>query len=198
MRSKYTGWHRHPRTTSERRANCDPDVREYVRGKRSPRMLPNSWDDYNTTVTKSWKDKRLTQHYVDGRGAEHSVRIGKQFRWGPIYRIEDYFKDHEIPYVIDHLYDTEIRLVYGQWNMGVVGWYQYTETREVRDRSKKKRETKIIYLSRWAPKYDRVWRQYHIPREVYYRHDKGYNIIWWSNKDIGIDHIIAQSGCESY
>lgn len=199
MRSKHTGWHRHMRTTAERRANSDPELRKYVRGKRSPRMLPSYWTDRQTTKTKSWKDKRLIQYRPDGRGVEHEIHIGKQFGWGPIYRIEEYFKDHEIPFVIDHLYDTEIELIYGRWSTEVVGYEKYTTTRYIRDKkSKKKHKTILEYVTEWRAKYDRVWTQYDKPREVHYRHDKGYNVTWWSDKDIGIDRIIASSGCESY
>jgi hypothetical protein len=47
----------HPRTTQERRWN--EAHRKYVRGRRSPKVLPNAWDDgYKSRISsKSWKDK---------------------------------------------------------------------------------------------------------------------------------------------
>lgn len=45
---------RHPRTTAERRANADPDMKEFVRAKRRPDNLPDDWDDIPCGV---WKDK---------------------------------------------------------------------------------------------------------------------------------------------
>ena len=54
------GFHRHPRTTQERRFWDD----ELGRKKRSPRHLPQLYDDLIRTVQKSWKEHRRTQYIV--------------------------------------------------------------------------------------------------------------------------------------
>lgn len=58
---------RRPRTTQERRAYFHDDVSEYdvrIRGNRTPRALPNAWDDICRSDIfnhKSWKRHRRHQ-----------------------------------------------------------------------------------------------------------------------------------------
>lgn len=66
-RSRY-GWYRHLKTTNERRQAVDnwDAYDEYgivvrPRGSRGYHGLPNSWDDYHRTDTRSWKKHRKTQ-----------------------------------------------------------------------------------------------------------------------------------------
>jgi hypothetical protein len=62
---------RHPRTTQERRANgsrCQilrfDDFVVKCRGRRSFRMLPNSWNDFSRgdAYFRNWKRHRRTQY----------------------------------------------------------------------------------------------------------------------------------------
>ena len=49
-------YHRRPKTTNERRANCDPDYAEYVRSRR--RNVPDAWEDLHISARddkRSWK-----------------------------------------------------------------------------------------------------------------------------------------------
>lgn len=57
MSARKHGYFRRPRTTQERRWN--EAHRKYVRGRRSPKLLPTTWDDmYKSSVdSRSWKDK---------------------------------------------------------------------------------------------------------------------------------------------
>jgi hypothetical protein len=61
---------RRPRTTQERRAYFHDEISEYdirIRGRRTPRQLPNAWDDMCRSDIfnhKSWKNHRNTQ-WVD-------------------------------------------------------------------------------------------------------------------------------------
>ncbi len=62
---KYPKWYRHPKTLNEKKQTCgfQNDYRELrIRGERTWKMLPTSWDDINVTRTwgKSWKD--YTKH----------------------------------------------------------------------------------------------------------------------------------------
>ena len=109
MRRKNYHWLRRPKTTAERRANQDG----WCRGKRRPCNLANAYDDWPTTTTKSWKDKRKTQHYTGGRGEHHWVRIDKVtdchtwLRWyhSPLWNLEEYLKEHDIPYRISTIWN---------------------------------------------------------------------------------------------
>jgi len=57
---KYKAWMRHPKTTQEKRANCYD--REFVRGKRLPKQLPDAWDDKFVNHPRCWKNQRKTQY----------------------------------------------------------------------------------------------------------------------------------------
>ena len=61
------GYHRHPRTTQERRFSQDRfDLT--IRGKRRSNNLPNAWDDIGIRPERSWKKLRKTQYRVDKTG----------------------------------------------------------------------------------------------------------------------------------
>jgi hypothetical protein len=52
----YWGYFRRMRTVQERRYAADPEHKPYIRGKRSIRNLPDSWqDEVTVTREKSWK-----------------------------------------------------------------------------------------------------------------------------------------------
>lgn len=51
----FHSWWRKVKTTNERRANADSEISIYVRGTRSPKNLPNYFDDIRKSVDTSWK-----------------------------------------------------------------------------------------------------------------------------------------------
>lgn len=57
MSARKHGYFRRPRTTQERRWN--EAHRKFVRGRRSPKIIPSAWEDlYKSAVdSKSWKNK---------------------------------------------------------------------------------------------------------------------------------------------
>lgn len=57
MSARKHGYFRHPRTTQERRWN--EAHRGYVRGRRSPKIIPSAWEDMmkSRDDSKCWKDK---------------------------------------------------------------------------------------------------------------------------------------------
>lgn len=58
-RWKFGDFYKTPRHAQEKRWNIAH--KKYVRGKRSPKYLPNPWDDYPRTISKNWKNQRKTQ-----------------------------------------------------------------------------------------------------------------------------------------
>jgi hypothetical protein len=100
-------YYRCPRTTQERRFN-HRDL-EYVRGRRHPCNLPNTYDDIRACVQKTWKLSRKTQYrqlkfnrythtIMYGEGRESC--LGRWRRpWESEFRLWDYFNTHEIPFV---------------------------------------------------------------------------------------------------
>ena len=57
MSSRKSGYFRRPRTTQERRWNIAH--KKYVRGRRSPKLIPSAWEDQYRWAgdCKSWKMK---------------------------------------------------------------------------------------------------------------------------------------------
>ena len=188
MRSKHINWCRNPRSTYERRANSDPEVQEYVRGKRMPMNLPDTWDDKPTTTTKCWKDKRKTQYYPDGRGKKYEIVLKDEKRWGPIWRLEEYFREHDIPYRIENIeknyrFKRVIRtkrvldhtIPYYYWK------YEYVDG-------------KFIYTRQHQIGYREIFKEIPLDKPIvrWYNGTRlvGHRVIWWYDKDIGIDRII--------
>lgn len=68
----YSNWHfgchyKRPKSTQERRLTFA--YPEFVRKKRSFRMLPNAWDDYPRSDRfnkKSWKKKKIRKQWMKG------------------------------------------------------------------------------------------------------------------------------------
>lgn len=64
----YRFW-RHPKTFNELRqyyATIDNDlgIRIKVRGKRRPNYLPDTWDEMDRDIQRSWKKQRKTQYKI--------------------------------------------------------------------------------------------------------------------------------------
>ncbi len=60
----YRGY-RNPRTTQERRANSNRELRQFrirIRARRSKNRLPHYWDEIMRERQKSWKSYRRTQY----------------------------------------------------------------------------------------------------------------------------------------
>lgn len=49
---------RHPGTFGEMRQAANPELREYIRGKRSLMNLPTAWDDVSVGRERGWKAQR--------------------------------------------------------------------------------------------------------------------------------------------
>jgi hypothetical protein len=153
-------------------------------------MLP---DEGRGNMTRNWKDHRKTQYRSNGRGQQHTLTLGKEWRWGRLWDLEEYFKDHGIPYRIRRLYEVEVKTVTHQrvWtHLGTGHWVEYQ--RKVRPKkSKKKTLTTYETVRYWKEDWGWVWKDLPKPRECRYQIDKGYEVTWWSDKDIGIEYILG-------
>lgn len=181
MRKRYKGGYRHPRTTAEKRANQDG---EFVRGRRKPHLLPSSYDDIYVKGTKSWKDKRLTQYRDKPRGKKHEIIIkGQNYIFLSDWRLQDYLEKYDIPYRLEPIRE----------NFQKSSWV--TTKRE-------KWYLKPRFCYSWNPDkrhqigFDWVYRDVPLdkPYKVVYTYSRqiGTKIVWWSDKDIGIDYILNQ------
>jgi hypothetical protein len=52
------GWMRRPKSQNEKVQNAAPEVREFVRGKRTPRNLADAYDDETREKQRNWKFQR--------------------------------------------------------------------------------------------------------------------------------------------
>ena len=206
MRSKSNyGYGRHMRSTQERRANCDPEVRQYVRGRRTPCNLPNTYDDIPTVETRNWKDHRKTQYHTDGRGEKHQIVFDSEKKWGVVWDLEKYLKDHNIPNNVEHLYRYDVEFRYGYWKCSPPAqwWLPENDKEEIRfrklprdpngpNKQKTRYEPYRHYPYIWERRNVKVWMPYDEPFEYRTKVHLGYRVTWWSNKDVGMEHILRR------
>lgn len=57
-------YYRIPKTIRDKRTNCIEEHKEFIRGKRSNKHLPDPWDEYTRSDrrSKSWKDQSKKKH----------------------------------------------------------------------------------------------------------------------------------------
>ncbi len=173
MKSRHLRMLRYPRTTAEKRANCEREYRKYIRGKRLPCNLPDAYDDMFHCVQNTWKVKRRTQYRCGGRGERHSVSFKSSaihsYRFNCTkYDLEAYFKDHDIPYDIEEHREryTYYLPVYASRISGEGDYWEW--------------ETYFTGEFRTG----KSWRT------------TGYTLTWWSDKDIGVKYIMESVGLE--
>ena len=168
-------WYRRPRSIGEARANCDC---EYARAKRRPVNLPDSWDDRPIRVNrdKSWKHKRKTQYRGNKRGERHELVTDNSIFE---YDFKEYCEQHDIPHKVENLYESYIYRHY-------LSDYRWAKCMRYRHNFV---TGKYEYMLVW----DYTW----VPNGKYEdrKHTRliGYKLIWWSDKDIGIDYILNRS-----
>jgi adenine specific DNA methylase Mod len=187
--------YRRPRTTQERRANQE---RDYVRGKRLPKGLPNSWDDYHSCYQKTWKVKRKTQYRPHGRGQEHDVTIKRNSPYGLTWNLQDYFDNHNIPCRIENLYETELVTHYYRQEYRLVG---HTPRLLRTGNPPKTFRDRIDCCQRrlvWIPIYKWVTVFLEKPEQRRYSKWVGVKVTWWANKDIGIDFVLKSLGVKKH
>lgn len=198
-KTKHQRDYRRPRTTQERRANHKRN--QFCRGKRRACHLADAWDDYTTTIQKTWKVKRRHQYHIDGRGQEHKVFLSKNDNapnwmfWLNTWQLEEYFSRCGVPFRIEKIEKIEIRVKTHQRDYRVVKWEPYTYVRVVRPYKNGAKKTKTQYVTKNHYHYIYKWVNVKLakPRVIHWTTLVGYKIIWWSDKDIGINYILK--GC---
>jgi hypothetical protein len=165
------------RTQQERRANClyreDGQRVKWGRAKRGSYQLDPWNNEKHVTIQKSWKVKRKTQYNPQIRTTENRWETQIVNHWDERY-LSEYFIKHNIPYrIIPHAYriahiyyqDEQITYIYKQ-NPFTKEWYIIQE------------------IQRIIPPY----------RHCYYTTVYNYStVIWWWDKDIGLDYILKRN-----
>jgi len=195
-KSKNYYYHRRPKTLQERKANCrlieDGERVCYGRDKRRPYVLdPWSSLEKYCTFQKTWKVKRNKQYHANGRGQRHEIKIEDVTTYyDKSYKFKKYCENHNIPYVVETIRKSYI-IKRPEYKTVVVGRkphyvfrYEY-----VKDGNNKNIFTQTIrHQCGWLNITEQVKTGniivYHNTREI------GVRLIWWSNKDIGIQYIL--------
>ena len=192
-----SSWHRYyrrPYTMNEKRYSQDEydgitKVPLMCRAKRRANNLADSWDDKRRCVQKSWKEIRKTKYHPTGRGKKRTIFINERLHEWVLMK---YLEAHKIPYVMEDVKEVNSQCQVPIRKRIFVGeepayrqqreWIINKEGERVREWTRKPLGYNIkIY----------EWRTVGYRTRTYYR-TKGFNLTWWSNKDIGINYILAQ------
>lgn len=188
-KAKNQRFYRCPKTTQERRANCRYGD-GWGRAKRNSKNLVDTYDDKPTCVQRTWKVRRKKQYH--NRGKQHKVFIPHESFWGT-WELERYFEDHEIPYRIEKVETVHTEMCHYSREYKRLRYDKYTYVRKVRIHgSNKKHKTRLVTETGWKPIYGWVYTKLEQPRLVRHVTLHGYNVFWWSNKNIGIDYILRK------
>jgi hypothetical protein len=191
-RRRYShGSYRRIRTTQERRSSFACEA-QYVRPARNFRNLPNAWDDKRVHGDTSWKGIRKKQYRANGRGKQHEIVIEKCKRWYTTYRLREYFDNHDIPYRIEDIKE------------------QYTYTHYPTKAVEASRRPNYQLKYSWVTNKDGTRTLQAVQgRQIGWKIDYvlvptgevkilkasstvGYKIVWWSDKDIGMEYILSR------
>lgn len=197
MLKKNYGWHRLPRTTQERRVTGKRN--KWGRARRNARNLPDSYDDRPTCVQKTWKVKRKKQYHENGRGQEHKIFLPEDgsprwMFWVNTWELEEWFVEHDIPHCLRKIEHIEVHTQHYREKYVCVGYREVPYLRRERPRKNgaRKTETKFVESTRWESIYE--WRRVKLAKPRTYRTAKllGYELTWWSNRNIGINQLLQR------
>jgi len=181
-KKKQYGWRdRHMRTHAEMVANCEI-VEDGVREKWG-RRRPESLDSWNLerphSFQKSWKMSRQKQYHPGGRGQKHILRLGAGLTWSQKWKFEEYCRDHNIP-LLSHL---EKRVQYKRGIWCILRWELCNRIR--------KENGKWVTVKEFQPVHGYKYEVLPTPHYYSISITDGYELVWWSDKDIGIEYILA-------
>jgi hypothetical protein len=176
MRSYY----RNPRTMQERRANGKRS--KWARAKRNKALATLvDWNKHHG-YQKSWKKKRKTQYRVGGRGQEYRCYIDRDdiphnhSYWNTYWDLEEYFKEHNIPFQIKADYDIHIHK-------------ELITTKRVCVSSKQCSQTFCGRIFYWTK---HEWGDEPVKPYVKIRKShtlKGFKVTWWTNKKLDLSEF---------
>ena len=168
------------RTTAEKRANQNC---KYVRAKRHPCNLPDPWDDNSHCTQKTWKVKRSHQYRIGTRGQRHEVLTGiDNLKWSQIWNIEQYLKEHDIPYRLEPISETFTHTyrIFKRVKDYEVPVYTFATDK----RNRHQIGFRWVYKIKPTEKFQTCNRSITV----------AYKLVWWSDKDIGLEYILRKSG----
>lgn len=164
---------------------------KWGRSRRNRAMLDPWCNEKACGYQKSWKMKREKQYHVDGRGKKYVITIGDN--WRSSWRFEEYCREHNITYEVRRLH----RLEY-YWQTHSVTWECVGE--EWGQRLKKvlriddNKQKKMVWVTERyrRPRFESVKRLLDKPIRRCRSVTTGYELIWWSHKDIGMEYVLRR------
>lgn len=184
-----------PKVTNELRQTQDC---EYSRPRRRNDLkYVGYWGDSYHRETNNWKDRREKQYRSGKRGERHELVFNNEDGgWRQQWNLERYLKKHDIPFRVEEIRHVERRK-------------RVTKTKRVKDYQ----VPVYCYGYEWREGADgnknlfRVvkhqigyqWKYREIPLDkpvvTYYNVSvrDGWKLIWWSDKDIGIEYILKRT-----
>jgi hypothetical protein len=178
-------------TRQEQVANSeirDGHVREkWGRARRNRAVLDPWCNERAATIQKTWKIFRENQYRVGGRGQKHTVVIDNS--WAKKWNFEKYCNAHDIPFCINEICHLEKRTQYKKAIWTVIGNETVKRLKRVLVGTRKK----WIEVEQTRPKYGYIYEDLPTPRHYAVSITDGWELVWWSNKDIGIEYILNKN-----
>lgn len=179
-------WYRHPKTTNERKQNQEE---EFVRGRRHPQNLPTAYDDLPVQHPKTKKDYTKKKYKEGGRGKRHELILpyDNYKDYSKVRKIEVYLHQHNIPYRVEKVGKKYTKKYYIYKKS--VPWKlvpRYEEKRKYID-------GQMVTISKkqvgWQTKYREIKLDKPIEKCYTVHTTVAYKIVWWSDKDIGLEYL---------
>lgn len=179
----------HPKILKELKYSSDEEHSAYIRGKRSKKSLQNIFSHENYRKSPRKRKKRELRGKKHEKFIETAPQSGYRYSCGYItWFLKQELDALKIRHKIERVYRNEYYEVpvyedvcIGQvWS--IVG-HKYEKNHET-----KKSEMKYVWG--YKPKYERVKTDK--TKKVKRRIELGFRLIWWSDKDIGLDYILRK------
>jgi len=188
MRKKKYNYYRRMKVRAEMVASCE--IREDGVREQWGRRNMHDLDPWNLerphAMQKSWKMYRKKQYNPDGRGQKHILRVScDDLTWLQRWNWDTYCIDHNIPHTMRVLSHLEKRTQYKEGIWCILEWEVCDRIRRVDGLYTIVKEPKPVY----GYKYETLPEPRHYTVSV----TDGYELIWWSDKDIGMEYILSAS-----
>lgn len=177
----------YPKVLKELKYSEDEEHSPYIRGKRSQRSLQYIMNDERHSLSPRKVKKK------EKRGRRHEKLIlykkfGIRQRYYCAWNLEQELNKSKVRHKIEKIYEYSVveRPVYESVFIG--NWYTIVGCRIERDPVTK--EKRQVYTWGCKPKYE--WVKTDKTKNVRFKEEVGLRLIWWSDKDIGIEHILKR------
>lgn len=180
----------YPKVLKELKYSEDEEHSPYIRGKRGKRNLHNILNNENHKRSP----RKIKRKEARGRRHEKILKY-KDLLCGANYKkyyckwnLEAELNKSKVRYKIEKIYEYSVveRPVYESVYVG--DWYTIVGCRI--ERNPVTKEKQQVYTWGYKPKYELVKTDK--TKNVRFKEEVGLRLIWWSDKDVGIEHILKR------